>query len=555
MRFFGHLFCENTVPHGWMNAASCQQRGAVLAMGFMRHLGALGSIYLDDSHLSSGPIWASALGPPGLYGARMWGDLEHRLMQQSYAFEVMMSYCFGVWLSWQRKCHRSPCYLMVTLGMICDIRSQCFVIPDGKRLKFVLLARGLLAGLAGGGSEVDFYGLGRLAGQVMGFHQALPRARLFLTPLYGVITGARLHGDPAHDGALYRSAWWRKVSGTTVRRVRAEWLGPLRETLEDLIGIVRHPDDGAGTRYPFLREQHASLRVQNIYHDATLTGYGMWAEGLGVDGLVFEMGGELVEELCGVELRGQQTGTTELGGVLQTFMGLVRVAWLLLLLQGRRIVIKMDNLEDVLAMRRYKVSGRQRVGKYLLMRLLFKLFDLHGLTVTFEHVCTALNRGDAASRLASFRELRMARPVFEWLFLTCGPFTVDYMSSVACAQKVPSSGAVLPYYSRYPDAGARGINAFRQNLLRGPGGVVERGYCFPSAGVAEAFARLVIETRVDVVLVLPVVARPWPGWRDRIERHVRRTLPLPADFAQKRGKETGWFCFVGPAHEALVVAF
>ena len=157
----------------------------------------------------------------------------------------------------------------------------------------------------------------------------------------------------------------------------------------------------------------------------------MWAEGPGVDGLVFEMGGELVEELCGVELRGRQTGTTELGGVLQTFMGLVRVARLLLLLQARRIVIKMDNLEDVLAMRRYKVSGTQRVGKYLLMRLLFKLFDLHGLTVTFEHVHTALNRGDAASRLASFQGaqdgpagLRVAifdlRPVYGGLHVVCG---------------------------------------------------------------------------------------------------------------------------------------
>ena len=42
-----------------------------------------------------------------------------------------------------------------------------------------------------------------------------------------------------------------------------------------------------------------SLRVQTICHDTTLTGYGVWSEGLATDGLVFEMGGELVEELCG----------------------------------------------------------------------------------------------------------------------------------------------------------------------------------------------------------------------------------------------------------------
>ena len=67
--------------------------------------------------------------------------------------------------------------------------------------------------------------------------------------------------------------------------------------------------------------------------------------------------------------------------------------------------------------------------------------------------------------------------------------------------------------------------------------------------------KLVIEAQADVVLVLSVVARPWPGWRDRIERHVTQTLPLPTDFARKRGKDTGWHRFVGPAHEALVVKF
>ena len=552
---FGHLFCENTVPFGCLNAACCQQRGSVLGMGFMRHLGALGSVYLDDSHLSSGLVWSEAPGPVGLYDVSMSEDIVFRLTQQSYAFEVMMTHFFGVWLSWQRKCQREPCYEMLTLGMVCDIAGQCFVIPDAKRRRFVDLARSLRAGLMGEGTMVDFYGLGRLAGQVMGFHQALPRARLYLTPLYGVITGARLHGDAEDERGMFRSAWWRKVSGTTVREVRREWLGPLRESLGDLIGIVRHPDDGAGTRYPFLRERHVGLRVQTTCHDTTLTGYGMYAEGLGADGLVYEMGGELVEELCGVELRGRQTGTTELAGVLQTFMGLVRDAALSLLPQARRLVTKMDNMEDVIAMQRYRVSGTQRVGKYLLMRMLFALFDRHGLTVTFEHVVTLLNKSDAASRLASFRETKMGGAVFDWLYESCGPFTIDYMSSVACAQVMPGSGAAIPYYSRHADAGSRAINVFRQDLLHGPGGKIEKGYCYPPSGMVEAFARLAVEARINVVFVLPVIGRPWPGWRSRLERHVKRTLPLPPDFAQKRDKDAGWHRVVGPVHEAVALVF
>ena len=559
---FGYLFCENTVPFGWVNAAYCQQRGSTLAMGFMRHLGALGSVYLDDSHLSSGVAWGSSVpGPVDFYTARMTEDIVYRLAQYSYAFEVLMAYYFGVWLSWQRKCHRVPCRIMEALGMKCDIGAQCYTIPDGKRRRFVDLARVLLAQLAREGAKLDFYALGRLAGQVMVFYQALPRARLYLTPLYSVITGARLHGDSVSSvgkdraAGLFMGAWWRKVMGTTVRPVRAEWRGPLKEALEELVGIIRHPDDGPGTKYPFLRERHTGLRVQAIYHDTTLTGYGMWADGLGADGLVFEMGGELVEELCGVDLRGRQTGTTELAGVLQTFMGLVREEGLLLRLKSRRLVIKMDNLEDVIMMRSYRVGGTQRVGKYLLMRLLIGLFDRHGLTVAFEHVPTAENKSDEASRLKSFRETKMAAWVFEELFRAYGPFSVDYMSSVACAQRAPETGENVRYYSRYPDAGSSGVNVFRQNLSCGPGGLAEWGYCYPPGTMAEAFSRLVLEMEVNVVMVVPCMARPWPGWRSRLDRHVRHSVALPSDFSQTRGKDLGWRGVEGPAHEALVVRF
>ena len=110
------------------------------------------------------------------------------------------------------------------------------------------LARLLLSQLAGEWAMVDCHALGRLTGQVMGFYQALPRARLCLTSIYSVTTGARLHDDADdRSSGVFKGAWWRKVMGTTVRPVRAEWRGPFREAPEDLINIVRHPDDGPGT--------------------------------------------------------------------------------------------------------------------------------------------------------------------------------------------------------------------------------------------------------------------------------------------------------------------
>ena len=38
---FGFVFCENTVPFGWINAAFLQQRGSMVGFGFLRHLGVL----------------------------------------------------------------------------------------------------------------------------------------------------------------------------------------------------------------------------------------------------------------------------------------------------------------------------------------------------------------------------------------------------------------------------------------------------------------------------------------------------------------------------------
>ena len=390
--FLGYIFVEMTLPHGWLNAAHCQQRGAVLAMGFMRHLGALGSMYLDDSHLASGLQIEPQAGPPGKlmhWEVRMYGDLRHRLGQQSYALEVLLAYYFGVWLSWERKCNRRPTRRLVVLGMICDTVRQAFIIPDEKRRRHVELGRGLIRTLEGN-RVVDFYATGRFAGQTMGFWHAVPRARLYLTPLYSLITDAELVGDVRTCDAMTKSAWWRKVHGTTTRTVRDEWCEPVLEALRDLCGIVGHPDvghpdEGDAVVYSFVRERHVKVELR-VCHDATLSSWGIYADGLGSDGGLLEEGGELPETLCGVQLASRNTGTTEIGAVLLSLLGMVRVAAVLAVLKVHRVWMMMDNLENVLSMNGCKVSGVQRVGKYVIVRAIFKLLDQHGISMSFGHV-------------------------------------------------------------------------------------------------------------------------------------------------------------------------
>ena len=386
--FLGHIFAEMTLPCGWLNAAHCQQRGAILAMGFMRHLGTLGSMCLDDSHLSSGLQEAGPRsGPPGKlmhWEARMHSDLQHRLGQQSCALEVLLACCFGVWLSWERKCNRRPTRRLVVLGMVCDTLKQAFIIPDEKRRRHVELGRGLIKTLEGD-RVIDFHATGRFAGQTMGFWHALPRARLCLTPLHSLITDVELVGDARTSDAMTKSAWWRKFHGTTTRTVRGEWHEAVLEALRDLCRIVGHPDKRDAVVYSFVRERHVKVEPR-VCHDATLSSWGIYADGLGSDGGLLEEGGELLETLCGVQLAGRNTGTTEIGAVLQSLLGMVRVVAVLATLKSHRVCMMMDNLENVLSMNGCKVSGVQRVGKYVTVRAIFELLDQHGIAMSFEHV-------------------------------------------------------------------------------------------------------------------------------------------------------------------------
>ena len=55
-------------------------------------------------------------------------------------------------------------------------------------------------------------------------------------------------------------------------------------------------------------------------------------------------------------------------------------------LKVHRVWMMMDNLENVLSMNGHKVSGVQRVGKYVIVRAIFKLLDQHGISMSFGHV-------------------------------------------------------------------------------------------------------------------------------------------------------------------------
>ena len=510
-----------------------------------------GSLFLDDTHMASGGAWSASSVPgphgAGYYNERMLSEPRYRLQQQAYGFEVLFAHFMGVWISWMRKCTRRPTRVLVVLGMECLVEDQCFRVPEGKGHVYCELGRGLVEAVEKDGG-LDFYELGRFAGKTMSFVPAIPRVRMLLNPLYGVLTGARLTGDTDWRG-MGRHAWWRKIRGSHWREVRAEWLGPPLAVLRELMYIVEKR-----LKYSFLKEKHYNItaEVLDVYHDTTLTGFGLYSEGLGDKTAALEMGGELAAEVAGVDLLRKQTGTTELAGVVQSFMGLVRDAGMLRRLRGRRVKVHLDNLEDVLLLSKYRIGGEQRVGKYVLARALWRLLDDNGLWFEFVHVPTLENPSDRASRVREFREVRTSNATFALLWRFSGGYTRDLMSSVACKGGCELR-AGLGYYARFYDAAADGVNVFAQDIAMGPDGSRERSYCFPGR-MCEALCRLVLESRADATLVVPMYKGVRPGYLARLEAHVIRRVSVGTGFAEIR-RPSGWEPYEMDEHEALVVRF
>ena len=506
---------------------------------------------MDDTHMASGGPWSrdSVPGPydAGHYDERMLSDPLYRLQQHTYGFEVLFAHFLGIWLSWTRKCVRRPTRFLMVLGMNCLIEDQCFQVPEEKSRVFCALGRALWEGLEKDGG-LDFYELGRFAGKALSFVTATPRVRMMLNPLHGVLTGARLTGD-ANERGTWRHAWWRKVRGSHWKAVRSEWLGPLLAALEELVYIVERR-----CKCSFLKEKHfnVSAEVLDVHHDTTLTGFGLCSEGLGEDGAPLEMGGELAAEVAVVDLLCKQTGTTELAGVVQSCLGLVRDAEMLRRLRGARVKVHLDNLEDVLLLRNFRIGGEQRVGKCLLVRALWRLMDNNGLWFEFVHVPTHENPSDRASRVKEFRELRMSDAAFACVWEHSGGFTRDLMSSVACM-----GGCIfradLPHHARFYDAHADGVDVFSQDITVGSDGARERGCCFPGS-MCEAFCRHVLESRADCTVVVPTRRGVRPGHLARLEAHVVDRMSVGTGFAEVR-RASGWMSCEMEEHEALVLRF
>jgi len=578
--YSGFLFAYTAPPFGCQFAGDYQQDNAMVLMGFFRWLGGLGSLYVDDHHISTGLEWATLSrgapapgavvpwGEPGDWHPRMFADLKYRGRQWCWCYRRLMAYFGGRWVSSTKSGGLDgvpvPHTCSRVLGLIADSVAQCFRVPDDKVADIAAITDELLAPLvADPVGQLDFHLLGRWTGKMMALVPVIPRMRLYLVAPYCVLADSPLHG---HAHVPVGHAWYSKVHGRQYRIVRGELRVPLLAALRRLRRLLV-----TGRVWPFLSDQHRDLcdtavaaatdaPVANIYSDATLVQGGAHLEfdgdpDLGLPCTTF--GSTLPTVVAGVVIVDLNTGVTEVSMVYRLLGALVRVPKALAALRSSRNIVHCDNMEDVRGCTTYKLGGTQVLAKARIIEALFDLCDEHGIHITIRYINTKLNPADQPSRASSFKELRMSDNAFEAIWRWAGGFDIDLMGSDATAHRDPDSGDVVPYYSFGPELGNCGMDFFAQLIDLKPGSADRaRGYLFPGADMLEAAVRYVLERRADVLLVVPLLAQPFVPWRAHLARHAFDRFRLAVGFAEgRRVVGTGWIAVDTAPHEVLDVRF
>ena len=568
--YSGFLFAFTAPPFGCEFAGFYQQDNAMVIMGFFRSLGGLGSLYVDDHHISTGLEWtivprgssAPAVlvpwGDRGDWDPRMFADLKYRGRQWCWCYRRLMAYFGGRWVSSTKSGGLDgvpvPHTRSRVLGLMADSVGQCFRVPEDKVSDIVAISDELLASLSTGASGLlDFQLLGRWTGKMMALVAVIPRVRLYLVAPYCVLADAPLHG---YTHVPVGHAWYSKVAGRQHRIVRDELRGPLRAALQRLRRILL-----SGRVWPFLSDQHCDLRhTANIYSDATLVQGGAHLEfdgdpDLGLPHTTF--GSTIPSVVAGINIVDLNTGVTEISMVYRLVGALVRVPKALVALRSSRNIVHCDNMEDVRGCTTYKLGGTQVLAKATIIEALFDLCDEYGIDITVRYINTKLNPADQPSRALRFKELRMSDSAFEALWRWSGGFDIDLMGSDATAHRDPDCGTVVPYYSYGPELGNCGMDFFAQRIELKPDGTGRaRGYLFPGTDMLEAAVRYVLERRADVLMVVPLMAQPFVPWRANLARYARGCFRLADNFVEgRRVVGTGWVAVDAAPHEVLDVRF
>jgi hypothetical protein len=468
---------------------------------FVRRLGGLLAQFIDDHTLAG---WGREHGAAAVRRC-VYALLVAKGVHGGYSFSL-------------KKSDFEPAVVFRTLGLQLDIARQAFLVPADKVVVFVSLGEELLVQLETG--RVDFGVAARFAGQAMSFWHAKPYVRVWLNSLYLLLTGRALHSDlPSFD--CHQEAWWHpsRIAGRVGERdpVRARLVAPLRVDILALTAMVQVEEVCA-----WVEPRH--LHVAEFSSDATLSHAGMSivfpriededrevaALFRGQPELLF--GGSLPAEMFTVygtaEIAGANMGTTEYAALACNMLALDRQPVLRRMVQGCRLVFKLDNFEVVCSLRGSRVTGLYSLEKLVCLLVVFSLLRDWNAVGLWEWVASEDNRADAPSRddLMLRQSLRLAPTTFAMVLHRFGAVDFDVCGSYASQQHL-EDGSPLPYYSRSLDAMTSGVDVFACDCVS-----VGRVYAYPPFSILAAVVEYLQRCGAYGVLICPAFPEPLPGY-------------------------------------------
>lgn len=472
----GTLYVCTVMNFGWRHAPLIYNTFTHASLSLLREAGLRNLYYTDD-----------------IFGTSHRGTTDYELWtsanDSAYLHAFVMT-ALGYFLS--PKSVPFPAVTCVFLGLTCDTISRRFTIPHSKLWKFMSLLQSVF-----NTGSVTIRDLERIAGRAVHFALAIPGAMFFVRHMYRTLADA-----------------------TRGRRRPGRHLPLTDELRHDLTAWLDLPAwaaDCSSSTWPQNHHNHIT-----IYSDASSGTDGRGAiapDGVTVLGREPVWGGTLhlpgqpplqASGFFPTEHRHRHINELEALAryyVLRAFSGYLRNA---------RVTSSIDNT----VARRY--FNRDGGPNPFMTQVALDTFQLQRENNMYldrvAYVASADNPADLPSRQYDTGDYRLHPALFAYLWshpqfgarYGNRGFTMDWMASHRNAQRHPVTGDRLPFYSRYHDVGAAGVDMFAQDL-RSYGPILCNGYINPPWVLLPAVLAYLRESHAVGTIIVPELV-PLPLW-------------------------------------------
>lgn len=453
----GKTYVFHVLPFGWAPACFVYQKLSTVVVGYIRRASIHGMVYLDDCGLA----------------LRKCTQLWYRYKAVFFVLAVMYlaGYCVA-----RKKSSLHPDTALFLLGFGMDTVRQCYFVPVPKMIELL----DLIVGAVGAkGRRIPLVSLQRIVGKAQARVLALPPIALFLRSSWDLMSEFTHSSDP--------------------------WVCLSDEVCEDLLQLSRWREWLFLSHWP--QERHMSLRLETD------------ASGIAWGAVLYTPNGE-ARKVRGEFAPGEMA-----------FLIHVKEAW--------AVTHSLDHFAEYIRDCFLNLYTDNSIVQASLLRGSSRDPDVRACSkalLEFEvktRVIVRVFRVATEENVVPDRESRLyvepppgafdpsdhclARPLFEWVQLRAGPFTLDVCASSASTQlpRFMSRVECLP-----ADERCVGVNAFMSQFpTRAPVGR-ERLYCYPPWALISGLWRHFRLCRAAGVMLAPRSPdKPWFGslMRDAVE--------------------------------------